>query len=60
MEEFNNHHISSNLQSLFNHAHFLVLVINEKEFIQKRKKENSLLLEIAKKKKNLSMNFETG
>ena len=37
MEEFNNHHISPNLQSLSNHAHLLVSVIIEKEFIQKRK-----------------------
>ena len=37
VEEFNNHHISPNLQSLSNHAHLLVSVIIEKEFIQKRK-----------------------
>jgi len=37
VEEFNNHHISPNLQSLSNHAHLLVSVIIEKEFIQERK-----------------------
>jgi len=37
VEEFNNHHISPNLQSLSNHAHLLVSVIIKEEFIQERK-----------------------
>jgi len=37
VEEFNNHHISPNLQSPSNHTHLLVSVIIEEEFIQERK-----------------------
>ena len=63
MEEFNNHHISPNLQSFSNHTHLLVSVIIEEEFIQERKqsivrnskKEKEFVNELRNSMSNVNM-----
>jgi len=52
VKEFNNHHISSDLRSLSDHAPLLVLIIIEKEFIKEEEQR------IVKKKRNLLKSLE--